>query len=83
MKEPDTQAAFGIGDEPFGLVPGHPRKVINIELAFAAKAFALVAVHLVPVGRARAGDLDIIQRAIKFRHNVLRSIKATVITAAQ
>ena len=63
--ESDAQAALGIFEQVFGIRLTHPGKIINIELTFAAKAFAVVPEHIVPVCLARACDLDVIQRTLR------------------
>ena len=50
-----------------GIVARHPGQVIDIQFTVAAKALSLVAEHLVPVCGARAGNSQIVKRAIVVR----------------
>lgn len=59
--EARAQAAGVRSQEFFGLVTGHGRKVVNIEIAPGAMALCVIAGHLFPPDRAGRRDLNLVQ----------------------
>lgn len=68
LKVSHTKISFANPQEVLGVVSRHPGKVVNIQLTLAAMTLTLVALHRVPIRRARACDLDIVQRTVESWH---------------
>jgi hypothetical protein len=68
--QPDAEPAFVPRYERFSLILCHARKVVDIQIALAAKPHAVSADHLFRVSLAGRSDSHAIQKAIESGHNI-------------
>src|SRR6185312_5559347 len=81
--EAHAQAPFLLAHERLARVASHRREVVDVLLALAAEAHALVAYHVVPVGRARRGDADLLEHHGQLRLRLRRRRRVHALSYAR